>query len=305
MYVPSAGEKKYKHGPEAFAGLSFGFGGGPQDADQDGVNDKIDRCPDTPLGARVDATGFPLDSDGDGVATDRRVRSTPSGATVDARAARVTRMKTACWTDDAWPIPDGARVDGHGVPRQRRRYGPDGLDQCERTPPAARESERCPQDRSDASATASTVRPTRPPRRAWTDGCPIMSAQGEELLIREDRLQRHFDTGSPPSARSRSGSRREGIHSQRWPSFDRDRGHTDSRAPRAQPRVSDARAAAVRDICSAISRSFAPTVPRRLRRDATLATTRRARRARTAGSSSSMNRRRSGRNRKARTLPKE
>ena len=37
------------------------------DSDEDGVSDDKDRCPDTPYGIEVDASGCPFDSDGDGV----------------------------------------------------------------------------------------------------------------------------------------------------------------------------------------------------------------------------------------------
>jgi OOP family OmpA-OmpF porin len=37
------------------------------DADEDGVTDDMDKCPDTPYGIEVDASGCPPDSDGDGV----------------------------------------------------------------------------------------------------------------------------------------------------------------------------------------------------------------------------------------------
>ncbi len=37
------------------------------DTDGDGVIDKLDQCPDTPAGVRVDAIGCPLDTDKDGV----------------------------------------------------------------------------------------------------------------------------------------------------------------------------------------------------------------------------------------------
>lgn len=37
------------------------------DTDGDGVIDKLDQCPDTPAGVKVDAVGCPLDSDKDGV----------------------------------------------------------------------------------------------------------------------------------------------------------------------------------------------------------------------------------------------
>ena len=49
-------------------GLNFVFGN-KRDADKDGVSDRKDKCPDTPLLAKgkVDKKGCPLDSDGDGV----------------------------------------------------------------------------------------------------------------------------------------------------------------------------------------------------------------------------------------------
>lgn len=47
-------------------GLSWNFAG-PADSDKDGVNDKKDKCPDTPAGAQVDNDGCPLDRDGDGI----------------------------------------------------------------------------------------------------------------------------------------------------------------------------------------------------------------------------------------------
>lgn len=61
-----------------------------QDTDEDGVVDRIDQCPGTPAGTKVDAKGCPLvsakDSDGDGV--DDSVDAcpnTPRGFKVDAR----------------------------------------------------------------------------------------------------------------------------------------------------------------------------------------------------------------------------
>ncbi len=39
----------------------------PKDSDGDGVNDKLDKCPNTPAGVPVDADGCPLDSDKDGI----------------------------------------------------------------------------------------------------------------------------------------------------------------------------------------------------------------------------------------------
>ncbi|PKP31159.1 MAG: hypothetical protein CVT99_09620 [Bacteroidetes bacterium HGW-Bacteroidetes-16] len=48
-------------------GLTFNFGK-KHDADNDGVNDRSDKCADTPPGVAVDKSGCPLDKDKDGVA---------------------------------------------------------------------------------------------------------------------------------------------------------------------------------------------------------------------------------------------
>lgn len=48
-------------------GLTFNMGK-KHDEDKDGVADKKDLCPNTPMGVAVDAKGCPLDRDGDGVA---------------------------------------------------------------------------------------------------------------------------------------------------------------------------------------------------------------------------------------------
>ena len=91
-----------------WGGLTYGWGGKPKDTDLDGVPDKKDKCPGTPKGATVDATGCPTDADGDGVYDGLdQCPNTPKGATVDAKG---------CPTDS----------DGDGVM--------DGIDQCPNTP---------------------------------------------------------------------------------------------------------------------------------------------------------------------------
>lgn len=47
-------------------GITWNFGD-VKDSDKDGVMDKADQCPKTPLGTKVDANGCPLDRDGDGI----------------------------------------------------------------------------------------------------------------------------------------------------------------------------------------------------------------------------------------------
>jgi len=48
-------------------GLTFNFGK-KKDADKDGVMDRLDKCPNTPVGVAVDEVGCPFDKDKDGVA---------------------------------------------------------------------------------------------------------------------------------------------------------------------------------------------------------------------------------------------
>jgi len=78
------------------------------DADGDGVTDNIDKCPNTPKGARVDAVGCPMDADGDGVYDGiDQCPDTPKDAKVDEKG---------CSGDS----------DGDGVA--------DGIDRCPNTP---------------------------------------------------------------------------------------------------------------------------------------------------------------------------
>lgn len=77
----------------ASAGFSYTIGGSPPpdtrtdsgpDNDGDGVNNRRDRCPDTPRGALADEQGCPSDFDGDGVFDGiDRCPATPKGTTVD------------------------------------------------------------------------------------------------------------------------------------------------------------------------------------------------------------------------------
>ena len=70
------------------AGLSLMFPKEkPKDSDKDGVIDKLDQCPNTPLGTKVDDKGcpIPLDDDKDGVVNDRdQCPNTPAGETVNS-----------------------------------------------------------------------------------------------------------------------------------------------------------------------------------------------------------------------------
>ena len=123
-------------------GLSvFAFGGPPRDTDRDGVPDKRDACPDTPVGAVVDTRGCPIDSDGDGVYNGLdQCPDTPAGAVVDTAGCSIDSDRDGVPDGiDVCPgTPEGAVVDAQGCPLDTDEDGVfDGLDRCPETPPGA------------------------------------------------------------------------------------------------------------------------------------------------------------------------
>ena len=101
------------HAPDqqAMAGLTWAWGGKVIDTDADGVPDKRDKCPDTPAGATVDASGCPHDTDGDGVWDGLdQCPGTLKGATVDAKGCPIDT--------DGDGLPDG--IDPVGVHHPQR-----------------------------------------------------------------------------------------------------------------------------------------------------------------------------------------
>jgi OOP family OmpA-OmpF porin len=111
------------------------------DSDGDGVADHMDKCPDTPKGATVDAKGCPLDSDGDGVAdTMDKCPNTPKGVAVDAKGCALDSDGDGVADDmDKCPnTPKGATVDAKGCPLDSDGDGVyDYLDKCPNTPKGA------------------------------------------------------------------------------------------------------------------------------------------------------------------------
>ncbi len=172
---------KYDTCPGTPLGATVDVHGCPKDSDGDGVYDGIDQCPNTPTGARVDAKGCPIDSDGDGVPDGiDQCPNTPAGAKVDAKG---------CPTDsDGDGVPDGidqcpntpagAKVDAVGCPIDSDHDGvPDGIDKCPNTPAGAVvDSVGCPMD-SDHDGVPDGIDkcPGTPPgTQVDAFGCPIL-----------------------------------------------------------------------------------------------------------------------------------
>ncbi len=118
-------------------GLQFPFGESGKDTDGDGVKDTIDRCPNTPPGRQVDASGCQLDSDGDGVVDFAdRCPGTPSGVRVDSRGCPLDSDGDGV-SDDRDECPNtvqGASVDERGCELDSDGDGVvDRIDECPNT----------------------------------------------------------------------------------------------------------------------------------------------------------------------------
>lgn len=95
------------------------FMGKALDADKDGVPDHLDRCPGTPAGVAVDASGCPLDADKDGVPDFKdKCPGTPAGVAVDADGCPLDTDKDGVpdYLDKCPGTPPGVKVDAHGCP---------------------------------------------------------------------------------------------------------------------------------------------------------------------------------------------
>jgi OOP family OmpA-OmpF porin len=137
---------------QALLGYSWGLGA-PPDSDGDGVANRIDQCPSTPKGAKVDAKGCPLDADGDGVFdgldqcpdTPAGVKVDSKGCPLDADGDGIADYKDKCPSVPAPGTPDGCPpdTDGDGIL--------DASDKCP-TVPAPGTPDGCPPPPAEPAA---------------------------------------------------------------------------------------------------------------------------------------------------------
>jgi OmpA-OmpF porin, OOP family len=107
------------------------------DADRDGVADNLDKCPGTPRGATVDASGCPMDADRDGIADGvDKCPGTPAGTMVDSEGCPRDSDRDGVFdgADRCPGTPRNATVDIAGCPSDADKDGVfDGVDQCPNT----------------------------------------------------------------------------------------------------------------------------------------------------------------------------
>ena len=158
-------------------GFSICWGSNRKDSDKDGVWDKIDMCPETPLGVKVDKQGCPVDGDNDGVPDylDKCPNTVPeavpyideNGCDKDTDGDGIEDYRDLCpdtpeeargyvdemgcpldsdgdgvsdYMDECPGTPEAAygQTDGRGCPRDTDGDGvPDYMDECPNTPEAS------------------------------------------------------------------------------------------------------------------------------------------------------------------------
>jgi len=242
----------------AAAGLTMGFGDQGRDTDGDGVADHKDKCLETPMGARVNATGCPTDADGDGVFDGIDTCSdTPKGAGVDARGCPGDRDADGVFDgiDTCSDTPKGATVDARGCPQDADADGVyDGLDQCPATAKGAGVDARgCPTDEDNDGVADGLDRcpSTRAGLRVDGDGCPIEVTETETQLLDTGMIRLedvNFETGKADILpESYTALDAVGAVLVKWPELEiQIGGHTDSRGSDAlNQQLSEARARSV------------------------------------------------------------
>jgi outer membrane protein OmpA-like peptidoglycan-associated protein len=177
--------------------------GCPLDDDNDGVFNDIDQCPDTPGGVLVDEFGCPLDTDGDGVPDYLdRCPNTPEGVLVDADGCPFDTDGDGVldYLDKCPGTPAEAYgfVDEAGCPKDTDGDGiPDYLDKCPGTPAEAYgfvDENGCPKDTDEDGIPDYLDKCPRVKGAPENNGCPVVKEAVKKVF--EKALQGiQFESG--------------------------------------------------------------------------------------------------------------
>jgi outer membrane protein OmpA-like peptidoglycan-associated protein len=174
--------------PEAFIGITYY----PKckDSDKDGVCDKSDKCPDTPLGCVVDKTGCPIDSDEDGICDGLdKCANTAKGCKVDANGCPIDSDGDGiCDGLDKCPdTPKDCKIDSEGCPVDSDGDGvPDCLDKCPSTPKDCKvDKDGCPVDSDGDGVCDGLDKCADTPKGVVVDasGCPLVKPIEQKITL--------------------------------------------------------------------------------------------------------------------------
>jgi len=258
LWIPGADIYEKTQNLVLGGGLTLALGGKAHDNDYDGVSDKKDICPMTPVGAKVDPKGCPLDSDGDKVFDGiDQCPNSPLGCVVDAKGCPLDSDGDGVFDgiDQCADTPKGALVDAKGCPSDDdhdKVYN--GLDRCAGTPKGCIADETGCQTDSDGDGVCDGLdRCPNTPQGAQvsSEGCPLEMLEKETELLDTGMMRLHdinFETGKAElTPESFEVLDIVGQVLVKWPDLKIEvGGHTDSRGTEARNQaLSEARASTV------------------------------------------------------------
>ncbi len=178
---------KYDLCPKTPLNVKVDKHGCPIDSDNDGVADYLDKCPNTPANVKVDEHGCPIDSDNDGVADYLdKCPNTPVNIKVDEHGCPVDSDKdgVADYLDKCPNTPANVTVDEHGCPLDTDKDGvPDYLDKCPNTPANVKVDQNgCPLDSDHDGVPDYLDKCPDVPGIAANKGCPEVKAEVQKIL---------------------------------------------------------------------------------------------------------------------------
>ena len=250
---------EFSHELAVTAALHYVLAGKYKDSDLDGVRDWIDRCPDTPIGATVDARGCPNDADRDSVLDGLdKCPNTPAGCQVDKQGCPIdSDGDGVCDGLDKCPdTPKGCKVDANGCPIDTDGDGVcDGVDKCSGTPKGCKiDATGCPIDTDGDGVCDGLDECANTPQGAQVNekGCETQASEREGDLLETGQIRLGkvaFETGTAaPTPESLATLDDVGQVLSKWPELKVEIGvHTDSRGKQAlNLKLSGARADSIR-----------------------------------------------------------